>query len=68
MSLEKIAGSTLEGHNMETDPTTTVVTKTLAPSSAPMPIRTSLPPENDDTEENTSGDPFPIARKVTPAT
>jgi hypothetical protein len=63
-----MTGSTLQGHNIATVPTTIVVTNTLAPNKAPMPIRTSTPVEKDVTDENTSGDPFPMAKNVTPAT
>ncbi len=44
-------------------PTTIVVTNTLAPNNAPRPISGSAPLVKDDTDENTSGAPLPIAEK-----
>jgi len=52
---------------MEIDPATTVETKTLPPNKAPRPTNTSAFPATDANELNTSGDPFPNARNVTPA-
>jgi hypothetical protein len=55
---------------MMTDPTTTVVMNTDAPSSSQRPISTTelFFEEKAAILENTSGAPFPSARKVTPAT
>ena len=52
---------------MEIEPTTTVVMNTLPPSNAPMPTNMSALPATDANEENTSGEPLPKARNVTPA-
>jgi len=67
MSLRKIHGSTTVGQVMASEPTTMVVTNTLPPRSAPIPIKASLLPAKEVTDENISGDPFPMARNDTPA-
>lgn len=55
---------------MMTDPTTTVVMNTDAPSSSQRPISTTELSFDEKAAilEKTSGAPFPSARKVTPAT
>ena len=71
MSLRKGMGETLVekvGEHKMRAPTTTVMMKRFAPRRAPRPKRGPELEKNPAREANTSGAPFPRARKVTPAT
>ena len=71
-SLRNVSLSTkVPGATIMTEPITTVDTNIQPPSRALSPMETSLlppPPENAEIELNTSGEPLPNARNVTPAT
>ena len=66
-SLKKEYFGTLKGRITAMEPATTDTMNDAAPINSPM-ARLPLPARIDENVENTSGLPFPNARKVTPAT